>query len=528
MQHRIVVFTGDLSYSVRAGILAIDHALGNASWLVIVHSPRKALPTLVRNQLRNLRINGWRWIPYQIRELVKGISLPRERSGIPNAPSSESAADAFAARANIRIERVTRIHADTTLSLVRDFAPELGLSMAAPILRESLFSIPRRGTLNLHKGKLPQYRGMPPAFWELWHDEQEIGCTIHLVDARLDTGDVIASSCVPRQRFSDVRGLQLTLEAQGIRLMRDAAMAVLENRAASCAQSEGGQTFRKPTLRQISMLERKLRLNLPKQASRTTRRFKHVAYRTATFAWNHGGRFVARPRIKVLLYHRVTDGTRDNLCVGIAQFDRQMAYVSRYCRVLSIEEVLSQNPIPRSDRPLVCVTFDDGYLDNFEHAMPILLRNRVPAAFFVTTGILGTDKPFPHDVKRGNARPPVMSWEHVRELHAKGFTIGSHSVNHIDCAAEPENIVRQELVQSLDELRDRLALRQVLFAYPYGGRQHITPDRLRLIRQVGYMGCLSAYGGTNVGHVDPFNVVRGGIHWEVSDQAFQFQCLGLV
>ena len=55
----------------------------------------------------------------------------------------------------------------------------------------------------------------------------------------------------------------------------------------------------------------------------------------------------------------------------------------------------------------------------------------------------------------------------------------------------------------------------------------MTPQRLELVKQAAFAGCLSAYGGTNVGTVDRFNVLRRGIHWEFSDDAFLFECLGL-
>ena len=48
-----------------------------------------------------------------------------------------------------------------------------------------------------------------------------------------------------------------------------------------------------------------------------------------------------------------------------------------------------------------------------------------------------------------------------------------------------------------------------------------------MVRAAGYAGCLSAYGGVNIGGVDPFNVLRRGIHWQFSGPALLYQCLGL-
>ena len=109
-----------------------------------------------------------------------------------------------------------------------------------------------------------------------------------------------------------------------------------------------------------------------------------------------------------------------------------------------------------------------------------------------------------------------------------GFTIGSHTVGHIDCASEPEDLVKRELAQSRDDLQQQLGVFDPIFAYPYGGRQHMSAPRLELVKQAGYVACLSAYGGTNIGTVDRYNVLRRSISWEYDDHSFRRLCLGWV
>jgi len=156
-----------------------------------------------------------------------------------------------------------------------------------------------------------------------------------------------------------------------------------------------------------------------------------------------------------------------------------------------------------------------------------LQRHCIPAAFFVATGIVDSDRRFPHDQRRGNGAIANMRWDDLRQMRDQGFAIGSHSVSHIDCAAEPQTVVGQELERSRDDLQRELGLQVIAFAYPYGGRQHMTPECLEMVKQAGYVACLSAYGGSNVGTVDRFNVLRRGIHWGFGDRAFLRQCLGL-
>ena len=525
---RLVVYNGDPSHSVAKAIFQIDDAQPGLQWLMLHHAPQKSLSQLLRSQQLNLKRNGWRWIPYQALEIAR---LVWQRTQERQAPGSERVHDfsvrALQKRANFQVEHVQDIHAPEVLQRVRDYRPDLGLSLAAPILRRSLFSIPRLGTINLHKGKLPDFRGMPPAFWELMNDQPSVGCSVHYVDDKLDTGAVLQRATVPRAMHATLRGLQLELDEVGNRILGATVRQVLSGISVAEAQTPGsGKTFRKPTLEQQGALRRKLSTPLP-WSKRVTHTVKEIAFSSASAVHSLLLRHFIAPRVTVLLYHRVTDEVRDNLTVGVAQFERQMAYVARHCQVLSIEEVIAMPTPPRGSRPLVAETFDDGYLDNHAHAVPILLRHRVPAAFFVSTGIVGTDGRFPHDLRRGNPPIPVMRWDQLREMQKFGFTVGSHSVSHIDCAAEPEAMVRDELIRSRAAIEAELHLRDVIFAYPYGGRQHMTPARLEMVRQAGYVGCLSAYGGTNVGRVDAFNVLRKGINHDFSDRAFRWECLGM-
>ncbi|MGD8277835.1 MAG: polysaccharide deacetylase family protein [Gemmatimonadota bacterium] len=530
MPNRIVVFTGRLDYPLRKAIVEIDAVVPDVSWLVLIHAPTRSVRKLARSQWRNLKRNGWRWIPYQARNVLARIAerLRRPDDDVaPEHPGALYGPEPFLARGNLDVERVASVHAPSSLERVTAFAPDLGISWGGPILKPELFTIPRAGTVNLHQGKVPDYRGMPPAFWELWNDEDRVGCTVHRVDAALDTGDIVAQGTLERERFASLRGMQLRLDELGIRLMRDAVRDTLAGRTRATPQPPGGRTYRKPTLVQAAELQRRLPRRRPPAASPIRQLGKDIGARTLSTLWRAGMARAFPPRVTVLLFHRVSDDARDDLTVGVEQFDHQMGLLRRHCRILSIPELLALSRPPRSRRPLVAVTFDDGYLDNFTNAAPILLRHAIPAAFFVATGIIGTDRQFPHDVRRGNPFIPIMEWDHVRTLRDAGFTIGSHTVSHIDCAAEPADVVDAELRQSLTDLRRELGLRDVVFAYPYGGRQHMTADRLRIVRDAGYTACLSAYGGANTGAFDRFDIRRRGIHWEYSDPAFLFRCLGL-
>ena len=524
---RLVVFTGDLNYTVRRNIVDLDARSPGLEWLVLIHSPPRSIGRLVKNQRANLRKHGLRWIPYQVSDIAARLGSRRSLDPGPQAPGGEFEEAALRARSNLRIRRVADIHAGESLALVAEFAPDLGLSLAAPILKPALFKLPRLGTINLHKGKLPEFRGMPPAFWELWTGQTSVGCSVHWVNEKLDAGALIHQAQLPCSRWSTPRGMQLGLDELGADLMCGATEDILNGRSSAMAQPSGaGKTYRKPSLAQEAELRRRLSGLLPNRQPAWKRALKDVHARWA-FAWYRWlGWRIAQPRITVLLYHRVSDDARDNLTVGIEQFERQMRLLREHCEVLSIEQVLAMASPWRGRRPLVAVTFDDGYLDNYSKAAPILRRHRVPCAFFVSTGIVASDRRFPHDVRRGNPPIDMMNWDHLRQMRDWGFTIGSHTVEHIDCVAESEDRVRSELARSRDDLVRELGPLMPVFAYPYGGRHQMNRDRLALVRKAGYAACLSAYGGSNVGSVDPWNILRRGIHWEFSNASFLRQCLG--
>lgn len=526
-KQRLVVFTGDLGYAVCRHIVDLDAQLPGLSWLVLVHSPRKTLRQLLKSQRLNLKRNGWRWIPYQLGDILARLIPARLGEVDSDGPGAEYSIAALQARRNVRICRVDDINAEASVTIARDFAADLGLSLAAPILRRPVFASPRLGTINLHKGKLPEFRGMPPAFWEFWTEQSSVGCSVHWVEEKLDAGALLAQAQVERERFSTPRGVQLRIDDIGCDLVCRVVEDVLSGRAQAIPQPVGvGKTYRKPTLAQQAALRARLARLDPSRspAWRSTLKDWYALGSFVLYRWI-GWRFLT-PRITVLLYHRVCDDARDNLSVGVGQFDRQMRLLREHCTVLSIEQVLATISIKRSNRPMVAVSFDDGYLDNCLNAGQILRRHGVPAAFFVSTGIVDSDQRFPHDRRRGNALIPILSWEHLRTMRGWGFTIGSHTVNHIDCVAEPAERVRDELRQSRDDLVRELGPLVPIFAYPYGGQHQMNPQRLALVRDAGYMGCLAAYGGSNIGQVDRWNLLRRGIHWEFSDAAFLRQCLG--
>ncbi len=119
-----------------------------------------------------------------------------------------------------------------------------------------------------------------------------------------------------------------------------------------------------------------------------------------------------------------------------------------------------------------------------------------------------------------------MSWDHVRQLRDLGFEIGNHTDTHIDMGVADSETVRGELTCSKKKLLEELGTELYLFAYPFGGREHMSIRSRALIREAGFSCCLSCYGGVNAGRPDPFELNRIGIaEWFASPDQFGYELL---
>ena len=137
---------------------------------------------------------------------------------------------------------------------------DVAVSLDNTLISEATFSAPRQGTVNVHHGSVPDYRGGPPVFWELADGRESVGFTIHLIDAGIDTGPVLAAGELPIVRR---RTLGDTLAATMPRL-QEASLDALERvlvrgQLAGASQSRGGRARTTPTLRDYIRVRRALR-----------------------------------------------------------------------------------------------------------------------------------------------------------------------------------------------------------------------------------------------------------------------------
>lgn len=92
----------------------------------------------------------------------------------------------------IKYEHVGNPNAQETLSEIRGRASDLIVSVACPyLLKKDLLSLPPLGCVNIHHAPLPKYRGMMPTFWQMYHNEQSVGVTVHYMTEKFDDGGLL-------------------------------------------------------------------------------------------------------------------------------------------------------------------------------------------------------------------------------------------------------------------------------------------------------------------------------------------------
>ena len=226
----------------------------------------------------------------------------------------------------------------------------------------------------------------------------------------------------------------------------------------------------------------------------------------------------------IVAFHRVSDElAEDRLTCDWRKFEAFCRFFRDHFRVLPLSEQVARSHSSEDLGGTLSITFDDGYRDNVEVAAPILRSLGLPATFFVTTGFIDSQA-VPHWDEHLPRHPGWMTWEQVRTLAAMGFEIGSHTDSHVDLARADPAIIRADLATSQRKLAEALGTPARLFAYPFGGSDHITPNARELVREAGFMCCAGCYGGANPATPDPFKLRRIAIaEWFRSPHQFGFE-----
>lgn len=202
-------------------------------------------PPDVRRRLRKLRRVGLTAAPV-------GLMLRRAYGEAGEGPVLDEL--------GVEIVRVPTLNGEEARAALRRLGADVAVSLDNALIEEATFALPTHGTINVHHGAVPDYRGGPPVFWELADGRETVGFTIHRIDAGIDTGPVLAEGEVPIERRATLRE---TLGATIPRLHEaslDALERVLDDaHFEGRPQPSGGRHRTTPTLRDYRRVRRALR-----------------------------------------------------------------------------------------------------------------------------------------------------------------------------------------------------------------------------------------------------------------------------
>ena len=289
-----------------------------------------------------------------------------------------------------------------------------------------------------------------------------------------------------------------------------------------------------------------------------------------------------------LNYHRIGDGSRSRLDRGLWSaseegFDQQLAWLKLNSEVISPADIDMARKDVRNRH--VLITFDDGYLDNYELAFSALRRHSLPASFFIATGFIddprlpwwdeiasqirstdlaminlpkwlpasmplivgeresvirtllqkfkslpGDDaNRFLSDLREATKACPTslhqddlwMSWDMIREMDAAGMTIGGHTVNHIVLSGASAEDQWEEISTCAARIEAELGKRMEYFAYPVGNRNSFNEASFDCLRRLGVRYAFSYYGGFAGPDADRYDMPRVAIEPYVDQSWFR-------
>jgi peptidoglycan/xylan/chitin deacetylase (PgdA/CDA1 family) len=223
-------------------------------------------------------------------------------------------------------------------------------------------------------------------------------------------------------------------------------------------------------------------------------------------------------RIVFLMYHELELAGRE-LCqseagyvryiLPVGSFRQQMEWVKQSgWQGVSVGEAIQYSG-RHSDRPRVCITFDDGCETDLIAAAPVLREFGFNATFYLTAGFLGT--------------PCYLKPEQVRELDAQGFEIGCHSMTHPYLSDIDEPALRREIMDAKTEIERIVGHPIQHFSCPGGRYDERT---LQMAKQAGFATVANSEFHANSARTSPYELGRVAMLRGLSPEEFRATCRG--
>ncbi|MBI4368701.1 MAG: polysaccharide deacetylase family protein [Elusimicrobia bacterium] len=201
----------------------------------------------------------------------------------------------------------------------------------------------------------------------------------------------------------------------------------------------------------------------------------------------------AKEGIPVLMYHKIgipePQSRQKPLWVNPERFNWQMEFLKNQGYMSITFADLASGKLP--SKP-VLITFDDGYLNQYTDAFPIMQRHGMKGVYYLVADAIGKDN-YWHDPKQ-EPRVALMGLDEIREMRRLGHEFGSHALSHRRLAALPFQEARHEIEGSKKKLEDLLGERMVSFAFPYGNGEDV-PELVKTSFDAGYGWVIGIHAG---------------------------------
>jgi peptidoglycan/xylan/chitin deacetylase (PgdA/CDA1 family) len=214
--------------------------------------------------------------------------------------------------------------------------------------------------------------------------------------------------------------------------------------------------------------------------------------------------------VPVFAYHRVDEVIpKDPIGSELTLTPEQLEAELRYLQAHHIEAITAGELVDRMARGapldhLVVLTFDDGYLDARTQALPLLLKYRAKATFYVISHTIGT--------------PNHLAWSDIRELLRAGMEIGAHGADHLDLATMTPAEQTAQVMRCIETVAKYTGVRPRTYAYPSGQYDAAT---LAVMRAAGIEAAFTMRYGLVRTLARPYEMPRVRINRTGAEATFE-------
>ena len=210
-----------------------------------------------------------------------------------------------------------------------------------------------------------------------------------------------------------------------------------------------------------------------------------------------------------------------SLHVAPNAFKRQMLILKklgfRGCSVMDAGNALRSG----STEKLVALTFDDGYANFYNTALPILDAHNFSATVFPVAGLVGKSNVWDTEKNNGISANPLMSWKQLHGCVDQGIEIGCHSMSHRSLI-DPETDLESEVVNAKNKLANNLKINVETFCYPYG---HYNNNIMNAVSAAGFSSAVTMIRARATDNDDLLQLPRIPITWHTLPHLFLVKLL---